>query len=121
MPGRPKADSSWPGRVRSLSIVLQDVDINLSDYELNDRQRAHLGEICSSCREVLSDLEKTLAKYQALEDNSKGLGPKVKKIWKRLQWEPQDVCQLRDRITSNITLLQAFLGGISRYFLLSGI
>lgn len=42
------------------------------------------------------------------------MSTKAKRVWKRLNWEPEDIRELRDRITSNVLLLSTFLGGISR-------
>jgi hypothetical protein len=42
------------------------------------------------------------------------LSIKVKRVWKRLNWELEDICELRDRITLNVLLLSTFLGGILR-------
>ena len=101
-------------RVRSLSIVLQDVDISLSEYELNDKQQTHLLAIYSSCHNVLEKLVMTLEKYREEHcDGSLNIGAKW--VWKRLKWEPEDVRELRDRITSIVTLFNTFLGGISKY------
>ncbi len=47
-------------RVRSLSIVLQDADIVLSNYEADERQRTNAQEISRGCHKVLIDLEKQL-------------------------------------------------------------
>ena len=38
----------------------------------------------------------------------------MKKVWKRLKWEPEDIRELRSRINSNITLLNAFNGRLTR-------
>jgi hypothetical protein len=56
-----------------------------------------------------------LDKYRELEHRGGSLNIRVKKVWKRLKWEPEDVRELRDQITSNVTLLNTFLGGISKY------
>lgn len=101
-------------RLRSLSIILKDIEINLSDYELDDHQRTYLQDISSSCRNVLDELEKTTAEYQELECRGGSLSKKAKRVWKRLSWEPENVRELRSRITSNVTLLNTFLGRISR-------
>ncbi len=102
-------------RVRNLSIILQDVDFSLSDYELSDQQQTHLQDISSSCQNVLSELEKTVGKYQELECKGGSLSWQMKRVWKRLKWEPEDIRELRERVTANVTLFNAFLGGISRY------
>jgi len=102
-------------RVRTLSIVLQDADTDLSDSELDDEQMEDLGHILNSCRNVLTDLEKTLDKYGELESGAGNSSKKLKRVWKSFKWDPQDTREQRDRITSNITLLNGFIGRISRF------
>jgi Cdc6-like AAA superfamily ATPase len=53
-------------------------------------------------------LEETLDKYGELETSLKGVGKKLKRAWKRLTWEPEDVRELRSRISNNVGLLNAF-------------
>jgi hypothetical protein len=101
-------------RVRSLSIVLSDVDVTVSETELDAYQRSDLQHLVSSCRDVLETLEDTLDKYRDLHPGSGRLGSRVKRAWKRINWEPDDIRELRERITLNTTLLNTFLGGISR-------
>jgi Cdc6-like AAA superfamily ATPase len=38
----------------------------------------------------------------------------VKRVWKRLKWEPEDIKQLRSRISTNIGLLNAFTSRLTR-------
>jgi hypothetical protein len=38
----------------------------------------------------------------------------VKRVWKRLKWEPEDIKQLRSRISTNIGLLNAFTSQLTR-------
>jgi hypothetical protein len=103
---------SWLRRVRSLSIVLQDAETVLS--ECDEQQKTHLQEITNTCRTVLIDTAKTLAKYIELGTRGGNIGQNVKRVWKKLRWEPEDIRGLRERLTSNITLLNAFVGQISR-------
>jgi len=42
------------------------------------------------------------------------MGKRVKRIWRRLKWEPEDIRELRSRISSNITLLNAFNNQLTR-------
>jgi hypothetical protein len=100
--------------VRSLSILLQDVDVVISEHELNDHQKTNLREISSSCQNVLDKLEQTLDKYRELESRPGHPGERMKRIWKKLKWEPEEIRELRDRITANVALLDAFLGRLSR-------
>jgi peptidoglycan hydrolase CwlO-like protein len=106
-------------RVRSLSIVIYDVDVVLSECEPDPKQKTELEEITSSCHKILSDLEKTLDKYDKLQTYSGNLGKRVKRVWKKLKWEPQDIQEIRNRITSNVILLNAYITRISRYLSIS--
>ena len=101
-------------RVRSLSIVLLDVDVDLSQLEPGSQEKQELEDIRASCWNVLAELEKTLDKYVELESKPKSVGKKVRKAWKRLKWEPEDIRELRNRISSNVTLLNAFNGRLTR-------
>ncbi|KAF7960203.1 hypothetical protein EAE96_001801 [Botrytis aclada] len=96
--------------VRSLSIVLHDL---LSLPDLNAKQKSELKEIIDSCRDVLKKLQQTLSTYGELKSDSRGVGYKAKRIWKQFQWEPDDIKELRSHITTNVTLLSAFLGILS--------
>ena len=101
-------------RVRSLSIVLQDVDVVLSQLEPDSKEKENLVDITASCRNVLEDLEKTLDEYCKLESKQKSAGKTVRRAWKRLKWEPEDIRELRSRISSNVTLLNTFNGRFAR-------
>ncbi|KAJ4177991.1 hypothetical protein NW767_014970 [Fusarium falciforme] len=102
------------GRVRNLSVVLQDVKLVLTEREPDPRERADLESIANGCRKVLEDLEKTLDKYCELEPEPKSFGRGMKRLWKRLKWEPEDIAEYRSRIISNVTLLNAFSGRFTR-------
>ncbi|TEY86542.1 hypothetical protein BOTCAL_0006g00220 [Botryotinia calthae] len=96
--------------VRSLSIVLQDIEDELSLPDLNAKQKSELKEIVDGCRDVLEKLQRLLSTYGELKSDSRGVGYKAKRIWKRFQWEPDDIKDLRSRITTNVTFLNAFRG-----------
>ena len=75
-----------------------------------------MAKIAVGCREVLETLDRTLEKYQELSPNHKDSKPKdkIRRVWKRLNWEPDDIIALRNRITFNISLLHTFNGQITR-------
>jgi hypothetical protein len=98
-------------RVRSLSIVLQDVEVVLPQQELTSQQTDELHKIAEGCHNVLTKLNGILKKYQDLGSNRNPFG---KKAWKRLKWEPEDVKELRSRIVANVTLLNAFQERLSK-------
>jgi hypothetical protein len=73
-----------------------------------------LHDIADGCRNTLDKLEETLNKYRELSSGAESVGKRVKKGWKRLKWEPEDIQELRGRISSNIAFLNAFNSQLTR-------
>jgi tRNA C32,U32 (ribose-2'-O)-methylase TrmJ len=94
--------------------VLQDIEVVLSEPDLNAQQKTELREIADGCLNVLQKLEETLDKYGELKPGSGSMGKRMKRVWKRLKWEPEDVKELRSRIIANVALLSSFEGKITR-------
>ncbi|EEU34254.1 uncharacterized protein NECHADRAFT_85540 [Fusarium vanettenii 77-13-4] len=69
--------------VRSLSIVLSDVEVTASETELDAYQRSDLQHLVSSCQDVLETLEETLDKYRDLHS---GNGKLRSRRLKTLDW-----------------------------------
>ena len=101
-------------RVRSLSIVLQDTDTSTSKRELNDDLKRDLKDIDQGCKSVLDELQRILDNNTELNSENKSIGKKFKRVWKRLNWDPRDINELRSRISTNIGLLNAFNGRLTR-------
>ena len=100
--------------VKCLSNLLRDVEDMVPDRSLTQKQVLALQDNLNACKNLLNDLDITLDKYQILERNGPTtLGAKSQRIWKRLKWEPADIKELRARLASNISLLNAFLGTIA--------
>jgi hypothetical protein len=59
------------------------------------------------CHNVLVKLEQVVDKYRAL-DRSKSAEKRLKATWKKLRWEPEDIQELRARISTNVNLLNSF-------------
>ncbi|KAF7541629.1 hypothetical protein G7054_g471 [Neopestalotiopsis clavispora] len=96
--------------IRNLVIVLGDVDVSLAAHDVSEEQNNNLNEIRESCRGVLEDSRKELIKYYSLESEGGSLHQRTKRIWRRVKWEPDDVRDLRGRITANIVALNSFTG-----------
>ncbi|RHZ64367.1 hypothetical protein CDV55_104908 [Aspergillus turcosus] len=107
--GAPAQFKALSDEVRNLTIVMNDVQIDLSSNSLSDEQEKELQEIASSCRNVLAGIEKTIERYSAINAPHS-----FKRVWKRLKWEPDDVRDLRNRLCSNIGLLNAINVRITR-------
>ena len=93
-------------RVRNFSIVLKDVEVVLPQQGLSSQEITELHDIVEGCGNVLKKLNDTLEKYQELD--SRSLSGKARRVWKRLKLEPDDIRDLRSRLSSNVTLLIAF-------------
>jgi hypothetical protein len=94
--------------------VLQDIEVILPEPNLYTQQSIELKEITDGCVSILENLQRTLNKYGELKSDPRSVGLKMKRIWKRLQWEPEDIKELRSRIVINVTLLDTFQGKITK-------
>ncbi|KAI0849089.1 hypothetical protein F5Y00DRAFT_236575 [Daldinia vernicosa] len=54
----------------------------------------------SSCKNVLSDLEKEAKKYAELQSKQHNIYKTAKRVWKRLTWDKNNIHDLRSRIIS---------------------
>lgn len=86
----------------------------MCDEELNTQQKTKLLYIAESCRDLLTEIEITVRNYQELKTEDCVTKNRVKRAWKRLKWEPDDIRDLRHRLNSNTALLNAFNSRITR-------
>ncbi|KAF5578854.1 ankyrin repeat-containing protein [Fusarium pseudocircinatum] len=101
--------------MRSLSIVLGDIDVCVSNDDLTDKDRKDLLETARECRNILDELSDTAIANRVLDiQNSVGTGNRTKRVWKRLKWDPDHIRDIRGRISSNVSLLNAFLHRMAR-------
>lgn len=95
-------------------MVLQDVDVKVNESDLTPQQEANLEQAISTCEFVLHDLQAVCDKFSKL-DNSQGHSHKsIRRIWKKLEWEPDEGRELRERISSSIAMLTTLLNQLSR-------
>ena len=85
-----------------------------SKRELNNDQKRDLEDIDKGCRNVLDELQRILDKNTELSSESGSVGKRIKRVWKRLKWDPEDINKLRSRININIGFLNAFNGLLTR-------
>lgn len=88
---------------------MNDVKIYLSNTALSAEQETELQEIAASCQNVLAGIEKAIERYSLINAPHS-----FQRVWKRLRWEQEDVRELRNRICSNIGLLNAINGRTTR-------
>lgn len=80
----------------------------MSGQDLNSKQNRDICPLMKNCRDVLEDLSKLIEKNKSLGTQTSTLGGKLKKTSKKLRWDPDEVRDLRARITSSTTVLNAF-------------
>ena len=100
--------------MRSLAIILEDVEILLSEQEITEIQGKNIRNIADDCQRVLESVKTTLNSYSSLESRGTDTRTIAKRVWKRLTWEPNDIRDLRIQITSHVTLLHSFVEGYTR-------
>jgi 5-bromo-4-chloroindolyl phosphate hydrolysis protein len=102
-------------RVTGLSNVLRNIEGALCQHELTDWQKKALLPVLEECRNVLIRLGKIVDENYCLKaTNAEGFRDKSRRVWKRLNWEPKEIQDLRLRITLNVGLLNAFNGSVTR-------
>lgn len=121
--------------VKSLSILLSDVAVHADTVveKLHPSKGEELKTIVNGSNRILQDLDNLLTStqmsrwifsseiltiFQGYENVSPSLGAgerhRVKRIWERLMFDPGDVSDIRARLTSNITMLEAFVMNITQ-------
>ncbi|KAL8968214.1 MAG: hypothetical protein Q9183_002570 [Haloplaca sp. 2 TL-2023] len=89
------------GEVNSLRSVLQETEELLSAQNLTSQQKRRLLPVRQGCESVLKDLDAVLAKYESLATSTR-------RGYDRMGIALQDVTSIRQRLTSNVVLLDAF-------------
>ena len=103
--------------MKVLTNVIRDVDDILPRRELTGQQKKDLDEIARGCHDVLNQLKDKLEKSQELDSKAKGISGKLRRMWKRFQWDQTEIDQFRNRVGLNITAFSTFLGQITRCYL----
>ncbi|EEH34808.1 ankyrin repeat domain-containing protein [Paracoccidioides lutzii Pb01] len=98
--------------VRSLSAVLQEVDLILPKHTLTDQQVRDFESISKGCYNVLSELDTWLSDND-VGSRSHKLREKASNTLKRLRWDSGEMRDFRNRITSNISLLNILYSKLS--------
>jgi predicted transcriptional regulator len=103
----PDSFANISNEVLSLHIVLKEVEELLSEELASDphlpaSKLDNLTAITEGCQNVLQDLEAVTKKYESL-------GSRSKWTWDRIRWGSNNIAELRQRLTSNIVMLSAFV------------
>ena len=89
------------GEVSNLHSVLQETEELFSQQNLTSEQQIRLASCQQGCSTVLKDLDGLLAKYESL-------GTRSKRTFDRLGYGMHDMKDIRLRLISNVTMLDAF-------------
>ena len=91
--------------IESLHIIINRCEGKFQSKPLNSEDRVQLWRILQGCTNVLNDLNKLYTKYMSLGSVQ---GSSSRAI-NRIKWSQENISELRARLTSNTTLLSAFL------------
>lgn len=97
----------------SMHAALEDVKEYAKRHGLGPERLARLTRIGKGCNDVLKALEVTLAGYESLSSESKGLKGRCKRIRDRLRWAMETVGDFRIRLVLHTNLLTLFLASIT--------
>jgi hypothetical protein len=98
----PSSFNNISGEVLSFHAVLEEVEETLDDQKLSPSRQARLETITGGCGSLLEDLQAVVKKYESL-------GSQGKRTWDRLNWDAEQISELRARLTSNTVMLTAFM------------
>ena len=91
--------------IKSLHIIVNRNKDRFQDKTLNSNEQVQLRGILQGCMNVLGDLDKLHTKYMSLGSAQSSSSQAID----RITWTQENIAELRARLTSNTTLLNAFL------------
>ncbi|KAI1334222.1 hypothetical protein F5Y15DRAFT_297117 [Xylariaceae sp. FL0016] len=115
----PKEYQEIDDAAKNLSAVLHQTGVEVIDLELDDDQHSKLDGILKDCDRVLNELWAKLDASKEVKTEQSSARKKMKRLWERLRWSPDDICKYRTRIILSCELLNSFLAAISRRSLAS--
>ncbi|KAL5084962.1 hypothetical protein Trisim1_011316 [Trichoderma cf. simile WF8] len=104
--GAPEQFRAISDDVRGFSIVLQDVEASYT--ELGPEQTQEYQSVVTSCKHLLEQLKQSLEEYAGVAEAGKtGKKAAIKRVWKRLKWEPDDIREIRSQISLKVATLKS--------------
>ena len=91
--------------IKSLHIIVERNQNQFQHKTLNLDEQVQLWEILQGCTNVLRDLDKLHTKYMSLGSAQGSSSQAID----RILWSQENIAELRARLTSNTTLLNAFI------------
>ena len=90
------------GEVSSLNSVLKETEELVRQQTLSKRQRDRLLPCQESCLTLLKELDDLITRYESL-------GTKSQRVFDRMGMANQDVHDIRQRLITNVSMLNAFI------------
>ncbi|KAL7929068.1 ankyrin repeat-containing domain protein [Trichoderma chlorosporum] len=103
--GAPEQFKAISDDVRGFSIVLQDVEASYAEFS-SAQSQAEYQDVLTSCKHLLEQLKKTLDEYSGVAKGCNTGKTAIKRVWKRLKWEPDDIRDIRSQISIKIAVLK---------------
>ncbi|KAK4077936.1 uncharacterized protein Triagg1_3630 [Trichoderma aggressivum f. europaeum] len=104
--GAPEQFRAISDDVRGFAIVLQDIEADCA--ELSPEQSQEYQTVVTGCKHLLVRLKRTLEEYSGVAKGGKtGTRTAIKRTWKRLKWEPDDIRDIRSQISVKIATLRS--------------
>lgn len=100
--GAPESFQNIHVEVLSLHAVLKEAEETVFERSFSKTRQARLKVIGEGCNNALADLQALVQKYESL-------GMQSKRTWDRMRWGNEDIVEIRARLTSNVTMLTAFI------------
>lgn len=86
----------------------------MTQRDLSEEETKQLQTVVKGCQEVLDALSALVTKFSTLGSDSRSWKDKPEQVLQKLRWDQAEVKELRSRITSNVAMLDALNGSISR-------
>ncbi|GAW27290.1 hypothetical protein SAMD00023353_10100200 [Rosellinia necatrix] len=112
--GAPRELKQISDELRNLENTIRDIDVILDSGDLLPPQQERLRDITRTCRLTLEYAQELVNNFSTLTSRGGGVGKRAARVWNRLQWDSNEVRDLRDRIASSVTAFIAFDGVVTR-------
>ena len=89
--------------VKSLQIIINKAAQHFESTTLRDNNREEGQEVLKGCQNVLENLDSLIENYNSLAS------ARSNQVFRRVRLGTEDIASLRARLTSNTTLLNAFV------------
>ncbi|KAF2093898.1 hypothetical protein NA57DRAFT_80901 [Rhizodiscina lignyota] len=119
----PKEYTAISNALKDLSAVLDNIKnvVASSKRGLPSQQESQLQKIATECRTTLQDLQVKLSRHESLASSSapqENLADRIRnasrRTYHRFTWSSRDISEWRDRITLNVTILNAFMNQLTQ-------